>query len=360
MKSLTPLNLLVLSGYGTASIINSREFRPNEHLMLVDCGIDTIPNGASTSREMAYYPGAYSINGQWLRPEMIANVPWDGSYPWRGSGASAKFPNGDTFTAWINPAIKDWDQSKNYAGDAVHTFGGGFKCWAEHGKPAFTLADGKVCTSAYICHHPPDTPAPPPAPPAPVYKTKTDYTMSSKDVAVRIQGTNSDLENWRPENAFRHINEDDEGTQCKGTKYGIGNDCSIVFDDYFFAVRDNVAAMKRILIEAIAPKVAGTKEKKKGHYNGKCPPQGGPCEPGYDFEYAEYTYPQTGTVLVSVHPQGQESKATVQSRHHWNVQCKNSGFCGSFCKSNLQSIVNFATGLAGVPAFGSLACGFCG
>ncbi|CZT41183.1 uncharacterized protein RSE6_00896 [Rhynchosporium secalis] len=365
MKDLTALSLLILSGSGAASIINSREYRPNEHLVLVDCGIGLLPNGASTSREMAYYPGSYNPGGRntkWVQPEMIANVAWDGSYPWRRGGVTTKFPNGDSFSVWLNPDIKDWAQSNSYAGDAKHTYGNDFKCWAEHGKTAFTLADGKVCTSAYICFHPPDTPAPAPAPapapPRPVYKTKTNYTVSSKDITVRIQGTNAELEAWKPENAFRHFNDDDEGLQCKGSEHQIGSDCKIQYDHCFFAVRDNVEEMKSFLYKAIAPKVASSFKKKQGHYNGSCPP-GGPCTPGYTFEYAEYTYPQTGTILVSVFPEGQESKSTTQALIHFRVICPNTGFCGLFCDNNLKDLIDFGTSLVGAPAFGSVVCSGC-
>src|SRR5690348_4261824 len=108
MKLSTTLLSLLLTSTTTLA-----EYRPKEILMLVDCGIGTLPNGASTSREMAYYPNGYnpSNSATWIQPEMIANVPWDGSYPWRGSGVKTRFPNGDEFQVWINPAIKDWDES---------------------------------------------------------------------------------------------------------------------------------------------------------------------------------------------------------------------------------------------------------
>ena len=41
------------------------------------------------------------------KPNMMTNVPWDGSYPWRIGGVSAKFPNGDTFKVNINPSLSD-------------------------------------------------------------------------------------------------------------------------------------------------------------------------------------------------------------------------------------------------------------
>ncbi|CAJ0546472.1 Ff.00g010990.m01.CDS01 [Fusarium sp. VM40] len=68
-------SLLLVSG-SRAATISPREYRPNEHLMLVDCGIGVLPNGASTSREMAYYSGSYTDgNRKWIHPDMIANLP---------------------------------------------------------------------------------------------------------------------------------------------------------------------------------------------------------------------------------------------------------------------------------------------
>lgn len=51
--------------------------------------------------------------------------------------------------------------------------------------------------------------------------------MSKKDIHVRVQGTNAELEAWKPANAFRHINDDDEEIQCQGASYSIGDDCKI-------------------------------------------------------------------------------------------------------------------------------------
>ena len=356
MKTFATLSLLLFAGSSAA------EYRPKEELMLVDCGIGTIPNGGSTSREMAYYSKGRNPAGganKWVQPEMIAQVPWDGSYPWRPQGVKTKFPNGDVFQVWINPAIKDWDESKNYAGDATHTFGNGFKCWAEHGKLAFVLADGKKCTSAYICWHMPDSnPAPAPAPNPPKFISSTDYTISSKDIDVRVQGTNAEIEAWKPRNVFARIYDAIEGNQCKGQSYSIGSDCGITFDDCIFTVRDKTDALSRIMVDAIAPAVEKTRVTKKGHYNGNCPP-GRPCEPGYDFEYGQYTYPKTGTVLMRVYPEGNEGAASLQARIHWNIQCSNGGFCGSFCNNNIKDIIDIASHFGGVPPLGSLLCAAC-
>ncbi|KAI8627120.1 hypothetical protein F5Y19DRAFT_443268 [Xylariaceae sp. FL1651] len=127
---------------------------PNENLVLADCGIGLGANGGSTSREMMYYPGdVWTGNGldTW-RPTMIVNVPWSGSYPWgQAGGVSATLPNGDVFTVHIDRSIKD----PNPAGDAWHKYelDKPLKCYSYHWDKVYQLADGKWCSSAYVCNH---------------------------------------------------------------------------------------------------------------------------------------------------------------------------------------------------------------
>lgn len=40
-----------------------------------------------------------------LKPGMMVDVPWDGSYPWRLSGVKKTFPNGDEFEVYIDPSV---------------------------------------------------------------------------------------------------------------------------------------------------------------------------------------------------------------------------------------------------------------
>ena len=75
--------------------------------------------------------------------------------------------------------------------------------------------------------------------------------------------------------------------------------------------------------------------------------------------YGQYTYPESGSVLVSVFDEGNEANASPNARIKWSIDCENEGFCGSFCDNNLKDIVDFATSLGGVPGFGSLFCAFC-
>ncbi|EHK19815.1 uncharacterized protein TRIVIDRAFT_46830 [Trichoderma virens Gv29-8] len=148
-----------------ASVLVSAETTWSESLVLADCGIGLGPDGGSTSREMMYYSAE-----AWGAPTYMKNVPWDGSYPWRGSGVSQTLPNGDTWTVLINNGAGD----PNLAGWATHTYDNvALSCWSRHLDGLFTLADGKKCSMAYICNHqsfpnpPPNPPPiPPPAPPS--------------------------------------------------------------------------------------------------------------------------------------------------------------------------------------------------
>jgi hypothetical protein len=150
------LKLFVLA----APLLVSAETTWSENLVLADCGIGLGVNGGSTSREMMYYSGA-----AWGAPTYMANVPWDGSYPWRLEGVTRTLPNGDTWSVYIYPSVKD----PGAAGVATHTYDPNMLiCWSRHLDGLFTLADGKKCSMAYICNHTPiDNGSPSPKPPAP-------------------------------------------------------------------------------------------------------------------------------------------------------------------------------------------------
>lgn len=127
---------------------------PYENLVLADCGIGLLPNGGSTSREMIYYPGdVWPGDGpETNRPTMMVNVPWSGRYPWgQPGGVTANMPNGDVFSVYINPSIKDPDA----AGDAWHKYEPTkpLKCYSYHRDKVYKLDDGKWCSSAYFCNH---------------------------------------------------------------------------------------------------------------------------------------------------------------------------------------------------------------
>lgn len=126
------------------------EYNEAENLVLADCGIGS--DGTSSSRHMLYYKGAvWSADGaNTYAPDMDVNIPWDGSYPWRVSAVEADFPNGDHFSAWVDPQYKDPET----AGFAWHHYDPhAFTCFSYHKKFLHQLPDGQWCSSAYVCNH---------------------------------------------------------------------------------------------------------------------------------------------------------------------------------------------------------------
>lgn len=173
MATLKPSNIIILAGLFLFLPFAISQRTPNENLVLADCGIGLGYNGGSTSREMIYYPGdVWTGNGaDTNRPTMMVNVPWSGSYPWgQKGGVSSRMPNGDVFSVYINPSIKD----PIAAGDAWHMYEMNLplKCYSYHQDKIYKLDDGKWCSSAYVCNHrgtpaPHVNPAPAPVNPSP-------------------------------------------------------------------------------------------------------------------------------------------------------------------------------------------------
>ncbi|GKU07400.1 hypothetical protein FLAG1_08543 [Fusarium langsethiae] len=125
---------------------------PNENLVLADCGIGLGENGGSTSREAIYYNGdVWTGQGEnTYQPTMMVNVPWAGHYPWT-QGVEFTMPNGDRFAAYVDVAVKD----PGKAGVAIHSYemDHPLSCYSYHRDRVFQLADGKWCSSAYVCNH---------------------------------------------------------------------------------------------------------------------------------------------------------------------------------------------------------------
>lgn len=133
----------------------------HEDLVLCDCGIGDNPEAPdwSTSRQMNWYQ-----NIAWPKdadtypkaPEMAIEIPYkDGIYPWNPSGVTARMPNGDVWTAYIEDGTPDYFK----AGTAVTTKEGGqtLNCWAYRGHPVSaalnkTANPEAVCRSAFVCN----------------------------------------------------------------------------------------------------------------------------------------------------------------------------------------------------------------
>jgi hypothetical protein len=66
-------------------------------------------------------------------PDMVAQVPWDGAYPWRlqwgWTGSKATMPNGDIFSVLVEPKVG----GPNIAGTATHTYDAeALRCFSFH------------------------------------------------------------------------------------------------------------------------------------------------------------------------------------------------------------------------------------
>ncbi|KAI9650518.1 hypothetical protein NHQ30_000534 [Ciborinia camelliae] len=149
-----PRNILLITPLLTSLPISLAQKTRNENLVLGDCGIGLGPNGGSTSREMLYYSSDVwtGLGLDTWKPTMMVNVPWSGSYPWgQAGGVSATMPNGDVFSVYIDRNVKD----PLPAGDAWHKFEmeKPLKCYSYHWDRVLQLADGKWCSSAYVCNH---------------------------------------------------------------------------------------------------------------------------------------------------------------------------------------------------------------
>ncbi|KOS17079.1 hypothetical protein ESCO_006024 [Escovopsis weberi] len=150
--------------------VGAQKFR-NEDLILCDCGIGDNRQHSdwSTSRQMNWYKdiswpdSAYKYPDA---PDMAVEIPFkEGIYPWVSTGATATFPNGEIWTAYIEDGTPDGFK----AGSAVTTKEGGqiLNCWAYRGRPVSaainkTANADAICWTAFVCNrddHPPPRPA---------------------------------------------------------------------------------------------------------------------------------------------------------------------------------------------------------
>lgn len=173
-----------------STILVLAEYNEAENFVLADCGIGS--DGASSSRNIFYYKGKVwsDDGGNTNQPDMEANIPWDGSYPWRLSTVETNFPNGDHFKVWIDPVYKD----PQVAGFAWHSYDfHALNCFSYHKQFLHQLPKGPWCSSAYVCNHK-SSPVPNPAP-APPPEKPNPYTVSistNQDFATLDGNLNTD------------------------------------------------------------------------------------------------------------------------------------------------------------------------
>lgn len=152
----------------------------HENLVLCDCGIGDNQDQPtwSTSRQMNWYQSLSwpdSAMKYPQAPDMAAEIPYkDGVYPWNAAGATAKMPNGDVWSVYIEEGTPDGFQ----AGNAVKEGGKTLKCWAYHDRPISaainkTVNHDAICWSAFVCN---GDDSPPPRPSDVVSPTSSSTT----------------------------------------------------------------------------------------------------------------------------------------------------------------------------------------
>ncbi|RMJ07857.1 hypothetical protein BHE90_013682 [Fusarium euwallaceae] len=133
-------------------LVTSQEL-PNENLILADCGIGEGPDGGATSNEAFYYNShVWTGNGdETNKPTLMVNIPWSGQYPWTQDGVKFTMPDDQVFAVVLKPDVKD----PNEAGFAYHSFDfpNPLNCYSYHKDKVYQQADGKWCSSAYVCNH---------------------------------------------------------------------------------------------------------------------------------------------------------------------------------------------------------------
>ncbi|RYO86330.1 hypothetical protein DL766_007933 [Monosporascus sp. MC13-8B] len=204
-----------------------------ENLVLADCGIGFGENGGSTSRKMIYYPGdvwtGHDLDT--YKPTMVVDVPWSGSYPWgQDGGVSATMPNGDVFSVYIDPSVKD----PNRAGDAWHSYemDKPLQCYSYHWDKLYQLDDGYWCSSAYVCNHRGTAYVKPGG--GNDAKGNDAKGNDTKDTLRIHASTNSDWVELYEHTAASVLGTvrktfNDKSFQCDNTAISLGSGCSIVW-----------------------------------------------------------------------------------------------------------------------------------
>ncbi|KAL5313326.1 hypothetical protein ACEPPN_019059 [Leptodophora sp. 'Broadleaf-Isolate-01'] len=277
-----------------------------EHLVLADCGIghDQAHPDWANSFQMLYYKGAVWNNPDLSspnRPDMVAQVPWDGQYPWRAQwnwqGSKGTFPNGDVFSAVAFPGIAD----PNLAGTVTHIYEPHpLRCFSFH-KARFLhqLANGQRCSTAYVRNHQEGNQLQIGTSPSPPAEQKVNTRVSiNKDKAI-LNGNSAfdDIFN------LSKINDDicDESTiEVPNSRDRWGGPCSIKFRCH---------GNKKGLAEAMRTGLKNTAKESDMFYHNlhQTKPVWNPCKSGRDiciggddtFFFDETYMPQSLTVYVN-------------------------------------------------------------
>jgi len=269
------------------------------------------------------------------KPNMMVNVPWDGSYPWRSSSVSAKFPNGDTFKVTINPGFKD----PAWAGWAFHTYNeAALLCYSFHKERLYKLDDGKWCSSAYVCNHgdapvfdkpnPPPQPAPAPQPqpePVPQDRMETYISASKNFVGIYAQFAQT---------VFGHVKERiGSGNECRETAVKLNSRCDISFKCQSAGEKVSLNDVTSFLINDM-PKVPGFASSEEVTYDGIC--KKFDTRPGREGQCLQYTQkvdkylviPKSLDIQVrTIPPSGSGRQPKAQARLRYDITCSKSLTC---------------------------------
>jgi hypothetical protein len=291
---------------------------------------------------MIYYSGdIWGADGSVIsKPNMMVNIPWDDSYPWRLSGVSAKLPNGDIFTVKINPSIKD----PFWAGIATHTYNEvPLICYSFHKDYLYQLDDGKWCTSAYVCNHhgppifdtkPDPSPAPqPPPPPAPAPEGTLITTIASNQIFIGIYAQTAST-------VFGHLRSQigNNRKDCKETAVRLNSRCEIRFRCHTIGEAVALDDMANFLINEM-PQLPGFASYEEVTYDGIC--KKFDTRPGHEGECIAYTEKIDSYLVVpksldieveTVFPSGPGTPYKVESTLGYEITCAKSIEC-SICKA---------------------------
>ncbi|KAK1996347.1 hypothetical protein LX36DRAFT_723455 [Colletotrichum falcatum] len=150
--------LKALTAMSSLNLQHHAHVNTDQNLVLADCGIGSNLENAtwSTSRQMNWYKGSvWSTPAETdpALPDLLVQMPYGhGKYPWNFEGASATFPNGETWSAWI----EDGTPETLRAGKAMSTKDGGTTlwCYTYRGRPLGPSVSGNsTCTSAFVCNY---------------------------------------------------------------------------------------------------------------------------------------------------------------------------------------------------------------
>ncbi|RDW59200.1 hypothetical protein BP5796_12124 [Coleophoma crateriformis] len=312
----------LLLGLLASTRVTSAEYNPNEHFVLVDCGIGTVAGHPewSSSWWAMYFTGEVWTDAHeaQLNPSYNGGaVKGDGSYPWRESGVNFKMMNGDEISVTIHPSVNDPAQ----AGSLTHSFDGHpLTCWAYH------RAFGGNCRTAYVCNHKDG--------PHPAARDQMSIKLSTTKDFAKLKG---DID---VADVYGKMSYGDNG-ECDQSWTDIPGGCTIKFRCHGNK-KGTTPAMAKTL-KGLATEFPNMVKHEKLNE-----PKWDPCKSGRDTcvggwveNWVDYTWvPQTLSIDVS------DANDADQGALDYEIDCSHSPQC-DVCKG-LKFGTGFAAWVAGM------------